>query len=394
MERMCVAVAQEQTTSRLSLRICRATRVRLQAIQTHPAMAPPPAAISHLPSSIPAGDGLIHVRVLPPSKLTLYQLNYKYPLKLISPAPTQWAKSLTVFVLSYGGGLVSGDAVNMRVVVEDRGKLCLQTQGTTKIFKQTPSSPPTIQRMTVRIHPNASILLLPDPVQPFASSNYIQHQIFELEDTVNDTSSLVVLDWVTEGRAARDEHWSLTRFESRNEVFAVPLDKPQNDSKEEGKEEGKETKNQRGKLLLRDAMILDNSADEIYGETLRERQDSQTIFATIIIRGKMFAQLIEYIKARYAGEPRIGQKRWDTDDDSRRHSRVEIEARECGVIWAASSVRGFLLVKVSGVEMEGVKRFVRGLLAEVDGDGVVNADGCIEREFGKGMFRCLTIDAV
>ncbi|KAF3902820.1 hypothetical protein AA313_de0205806 [Arthrobotrys entomopaga] len=355
-------------------------------------MTSPPAAISHLPSSIPAGDGLIHVRVLPPSKLTLYQLNYKYPLKLISPAPTQWAKSLTVFVLSYGGGLVSGDAVNLRVVVEDRGKLCLQTQGTTKIFKQIPSSPPTIQRMTIRIHPNASFLLLPDPVQPFADSNYIQHQIFELEDTVNDTSSLVVLDWVTEGRAARDEHWSLKRFESRNEVFSVLANDKNNDPEEE-EEEGRRS-NKKGKLLLRDAMILDNSAGETYGETLRERQDSQTIFATVIIRGKVFTQLIEYVKARYAGEPRIGQKRWDTDDDSRRHNRVEIEARESGVIWAASSVRGFLLVKVSGVEMEGVKRFVRGLLAEVDGDGVVNADGCIEREFGKGMFRCLTIDAV
>lgn len=79
--------------------------------------------------TIAAGDGLIHVGVLPPSQLTLHQLNFKYPLKLISPAPSQWAKSLTVFVLSYGGGLVSGDAVNLKVIVESQGKLCLQTQG-------------------------------------------------------------------------------------------------------------------------------------------------------------------------------------------------------------------------------------------------------------------------
>ncbi|KAK6536518.1 hypothetical protein TWF281_000746 [Arthrobotrys megalospora] len=325
-------------------------------------------------SSIPAGDGLIHVRVLPPSKLTLHQLNYKYPLKLISPAPSQWAKSLTVFVLSYGGGLVSGDAVNLRVVVEKGGRLCLQTQGSTKIFKQTPSSPPTIQRMTVRIQPGASFLLLPDPVQPFAESNYIQHQIFELEDTTDDTSSLVVLDWVTEGRTARDEHWSFKRFESRNEFFGVK----NNESGE----------NIRGRLLLRDAMILDGEL--LCGdETLRERQDSQTIFATVVIRGKPFAKLIEYIKTRYANEPRIGQKRWDTDDDSRRHNRIEVEARNNGVLWAASSVRGFLLVKVSGVEMEGVKRFVKGLLSEVDDEGVARENGCITGEFGTGMFRCL-----
>ncbi|KAF3930531.1 hypothetical protein ABW19_dt0202219 [Dactylella cylindrospora] len=336
-------------------------------------------------TSIPAGDGLIHVRVLPPSQLTLHQLNFKYPLKLISPAPSQWSKSLTVFVLSYGGGLVSGDQVNLRVVVEEMGKLCLQTQGSTKIFKQTPSSPATVQRMTVRIQPNASLILLPDPVQPFAESNYIQHQIFELEDTINDTSSLIVLDWVTEGRAARDEHWSLKRFESRNEVFGV---KPSEDS-ESSSSIAKE--NIRGRLLLRDAMILDGDGLENSpsGEALKGRQDSQTIFATFIIRGKIFDQLIKYIKTRYSNEPRIGQKKWDTDDDSRRHTRVELEARSSGVMWAASSVRGFLLVKVSGVEMEGVKRFVRGLLSEVDADGVSNRDGCIVREFGVGMFRCL-----
>ncbi|EPS37368.1 hypothetical protein H072_8944 [Dactylellina haptotyla CBS 200.50] len=363
----------------------------------------PSSTTSPLASSISAGDGLIHVRVLPPSKLTLYQLNYKYPLKLISPAPTQWAKSLTVFVLSYGGGLVSGDAVNLRVEVEDRGKLCLQTQGTTKIFKQTPSSPPTVQRMTVRIHPGASFLLLPDPVQPFAESNYIQHQTFELEDTANDTSSLVVLDWVTEGRAARDEHWSLHRFESRNEVFAVSpntineetvvngnSNNDNNTASGNGSDESRKQK-KRGKLLLRDAMILDSRvlSPANDGETLRERQDGQTIFSTLIIRGKPFEELIAYIKARYANEPRIGQKRWDTDDDSRRHNRIEIEARNSGIMWAASSVRGFLLVKVSGVEMEGVKRFIRGLLGQVDGDGVAKEDGCIVREFGSGMFRCL-----
>lgn len=287
-----------------------------------------------------------------------------------------------MFVLSYGGGLVSGDEVNLRVVVERGGRLCLQTQGSTKIFKQkTPSSPPTIQRMTVRIQPGASFLLLPDPVQPFAESNYVQHQIFELEDTVNDTSSIVVLDWVTEGRAARDEHWSLKRFESRNEFFGV-----KNIDAVDGGSAGGESV--RGRLLLRDAMILDG--EMLCGdETLRERQDSQTIFATAVIRGKPFTRLIGYIKTRYANEPRIGQKRWDTDDDSRRHNRIEVEARDNGVLWAASSVRGFLLVKVSGVEMEGVKRFVKGLLSEVDEDGVQREGGCIAEEFGTGMFRCL-----
>ncbi|EWC48170.1 hypothetical protein DRE_02274 [Drechslerella stenobrocha 248] len=344
-------------------------------------------------TSIPAGGGLIHVRVLPPAQLTLHRLNYAYPLKLISPGPTQWAKSLTVFVLSYGGGLVAGDQMNLRAVVETGGRLCLQTQGSTKIFKRTATSKATAQRLTVRIHPGASLLLLPDPIQPFADSDYLQHQIFELADTTDDTSSLVMLDWVTEGRTARDENWTLKRFESRNEFFAVTdtdcddnADNHQENKAKEGEEGG--MGGSRGRLLLRDAMVLDGS-DTTAGDMLRERQDAQTIFATLVIRGTAFAQLAAYIKARYLNEPRIGQKRWDTDDDSRHYTRVEIDARRNGVLWTTSSVRGFLLVKVSGVDVESVKRFVRGLLSEVDGDGIPADDGCITETFGEGMFRCL-----
>lgn len=245
--------------------------------------------------------------------------------------------------------------------------------GSTKIFKQTPSSPPTIQRMNVRIHANSSFLLLPDPVQPFANSNYIQHQIFELEDTIDNTSSIVILDWVTEGRAARNEHWDLSRFESRNEIYAV---------RDEG---GTKV---RDKLLLRDAMMLDGTSVE-GEETLRERQDGQAIFATAVIRGKAFDQLVDYITKRYKNEPRIGAKKWDTDDDSRGLTRVDIDARKGGVWWTTSSVRGFLLVKVSGVDVEAVKRFIRGLLGEANGDGILSPDGCITREFGTGMFRCI-----
>ena len=80
-------------------------------------------------SPISSGHGFIHVALLPPDRLVLSTLNFKYPLKLISPTASQTAKCLTVFMLSYGGGLVSGDAVDLKCVVEEGAKLCLQTQG-------------------------------------------------------------------------------------------------------------------------------------------------------------------------------------------------------------------------------------------------------------------------
>lgn len=80
------------------------------------------------PSSKNAGHGLIHIKLLPPHSLSLSELQYVYPLKLIcSSKPTD--KYLTIFILSYGGGLVSNDKVDLKVVLEEEAKLCLLTQG-------------------------------------------------------------------------------------------------------------------------------------------------------------------------------------------------------------------------------------------------------------------------
>ena len=42
-----------------------------------------------------------------------------------------------VYVLGYGGGLVGGDVNIIHMNVEEKAKLCLRTQGSTKIYKST-----------------------------------------------------------------------------------------------------------------------------------------------------------------------------------------------------------------------------------------------------------------
>jgi urease accessory protein UreH len=79
-------------------------------------------------NSSTAGCGHIRARLLPPARLSLPQLTFQYPLKLISSSVPS-SKCLTVFILSYGGGLVSNDQVNLEVTIEDSARLCLLTQG-------------------------------------------------------------------------------------------------------------------------------------------------------------------------------------------------------------------------------------------------------------------------
>lgn len=94
-------------------------------------------------ASVP-GHGHIKLAVLPPSKPVLEVVSYQYPLKLIAPAALavhgsdkNAAPTLvhTVYLLTYGGGLVAGDTINLHVDCAPTTRLILLTQGSTKIFK-------------------------------------------------------------------------------------------------------------------------------------------------------------------------------------------------------------------------------------------------------------------
>src|ERR1700726_1300207 len=65
----------------------------------------------------------------------LSTLSYQYPLKLISPRGLG-QPCTSVFMMSYGGGLVGGDKIDLSVTIQEDCKLALLTQGSTKIFKQ------------------------------------------------------------------------------------------------------------------------------------------------------------------------------------------------------------------------------------------------------------------
>ncbi|RSM11035.1 hypothetical protein CEP52_003244 [Fusarium oligoseptatum] len=133
------------------------------------------------PSSSSPGDGRIVVGLLPAGGSGLQAMTYQYPLKLISPAPSPNQPSILVFLLSYGGGLVAGDSVNLTIHVRQNAKLSIATQGHTKVFKSPSADVITRQNLNVNIEDDAAMCLLPDPVQPFEDSVYAQTQIFRLK---------------------------------------------------------------------------------------------------------------------------------------------------------------------------------------------------------------------
>ncbi|KAK0507687.1 hypothetical protein JMJ35_009576 [Cladonia borealis] len=288
------------------------------------------------------------------------------------PSPFPSTTSIPVpllFLLTYGGGLVSGDHISLSIRLDPSTRLTITTQGSTKIFRppvtpSTTTSPPTTrQDLTVHICPHAALWLAPDPVQPFAGSLYAQTQIFHVERG----GSLGVVDWVSEGRKARGEQWAFEKWRGRNEVWDVPFG---------GEEKGEVGNKKKMRMLVRDAVVLE-------GRDIGERMDGKGVFGTVILRGRLFEGLGWFFVEEFGALPRIGGRDWGgagervkelTDRERWRKERLRRE-KEDGVLWTACFVRGCTVVKFAAEEVEGARQWLGSMLRE---------EGSVGREFGEG----------
>lgn len=323
-------------------------------------------------SSVP-GEGVIELGLLAPSRQVIAALTYQYPLKLISPdphrAPNQEQSPVTVvFLLTYGGGLVGGDRIKLRVDLADQTKLVLLTQGSTKIFKSPSRSVVSGQTLSVALGRGAALCYLPDPTQPFGESLYEQHQTFHLDPKCS--SSLCVLDWVSEGRRARGESWTLHSWKGRNEVRELVRGS-----------------NAQGRLLLRDTVMLSDNQQAGQEDGLLEKTNNMGVFGMLILRGPIFKQLGEYFSDEFLSQPRIGAKNWTRDgvEEKRSPERLRGDERrrqeqEDGLLWTVSHVRGFVLVKFGAREVDGARRWLGAMIRH---------EGSVEKEFGHQALFCL-----
>lgn len=321
-------------------------------------------------SSSSAGGGIIIAAPLPAGGSGLETMTYQYPLKLISPSPSSAQKSVLVFLLSYGGGLVGGDSVDLEVKVLPRSKLSLVTQGHTKVFKSPSPDVVTRQVMTYRISSGAAMCLLPDPVQPFEDSVYSQTQIFHTEQG----SSLCFLDWVTEGRTARGENWSFVKWTGRNEVW-------HHDSNSEMPD----------RLLVRDTVILEGDGGHSGEGPLRNSMHKMGVVGTLVLRGDMFKSLGDFFLAEFGILPRLGSRDFRTAEDKQKEDeekteeeiwRTERIAREKqdGLLWSAANVRGCVIVKFGAPAVEAGRDWIGDMLCR---------EGSIDEHFGEGALMCV-----
>ncbi len=128
------------------------------------------------------------------------------PLKIINPAAPAGPACHAVLA-SYGGGLVAGDSIRLRVRCEAGSRVLLSTQANTRIFKSIDGQQ-AAQLTEGHLAENALAVVLPDPLVPQAESRYHQAQHWHLAES----ATLLLADWYHAGRTDLGEKFAFTSF--------------------------------------------------------------------------------------------------------------------------------------------------------------------------------------
>ena len=123
------------------------------------------------------------------------------PLKILQPGAP--GSACHVVLSSYGGGLVAGDFIGLRVAVGAGSRLFLGTQANTKVFRSIDGTV-AAQHTQGEVAAGGLAIVFPDPVVLQAESRYQQVQHWHLDPT----ATLLLVDWFHSGRMDQGERFA------------------------------------------------------------------------------------------------------------------------------------------------------------------------------------------
>ena len=198
-------------------------------------------------------------------RTVLKRLRSRYPLRLLNPirsGPAAW-----VYMSSFGGGLVDGDAVSLAATVGAGATAFLTTQASTKVYR---SEGAAHQHIEASVGDDALLVAAPDPIVCYAGAAYDQTQHFDL----SEGASLLLVDWLTAGRVACGERWAFRRYTTRTEIM------------------------HQGRRVLLDALRLDPSDGP-----LPEQFGRCNVLALVVVWGPRLAHWAKRLLAEISAAP-------------------------------------------------------------------------------------------
>lgn len=152
-----------------------------------------------------AGSGRVVARAHA-GRTVLASARASAPLRFVEPTFPN-TTSAAVCLVTFGGGLVDGDAIEVELAVEAGATLVVFTQASTKVFRGASAQ-------DVRARVAGTLVLLPDPVAAFSGARYRQRVDVELEGD----GSCVMLDGYTAGRPAHGDRWAMDGLDLRTVI--------------------------------------------------------------------------------------------------------------------------------------------------------------------------------
>jgi urease accessory protein len=139
------------------------------------------------------GTGFLDIARVGPRSVVL-RAYATSPLRLLTPR--NHGAAAWVYASSYGGGLLGGDALRLRLNIGAEASAFVSSQASTKIYRSGDSS--SSSHLTADVAAGGHLVLWPDPVVCYAGSAFRQTQRIDLAHN----AALVLVDTVSSGRRA------------------------------------------------------------------------------------------------------------------------------------------------------------------------------------------------
>jgi urease accessory protein len=189
---------------------------------------------------------------------------------LFHRAPRAAASACWLYLGHLGGGYLPGDSVELRLFVEAGATLVVLAQSSAKVFRGGGSaSAPTRIRTVAEVAPGGTLVLLPDPVVPFADACIAQECMIH----TSPESSVFAWDPFTAGRVARSERWAFRSFTSRTKIVEA------------------------GRVVHHDALVLDGDDGPIHRRTGAGTTQPEA-FGSLLASGPRFATFASALVAQ------------------------------------------------------------------------------------------------
>ena len=256
-------------------------------------------------SDVASGTGVVELAHVSGATAVVRRLA-RSPFKLLTPRRT--GHCAHVVTSTYGGGLLAGDAISLRLRAGPHTRCAVGTQASTKVYAGD-ANRRSRQSLEADVGDGAVLAVAPDPVTCFAGASYTQRQCFRLASG----ASLLLIDWLTSGRAARGERWTFASYRSETRIDVD------------------------GRTIARDALLLEGA-----GGSAARHLGRFDCLATVFLLGPAFGDASRSLLDR------VG--------------RMPVTRRAPLVASASPLAAGGAVLRAAGGAAEAVGQFIAGML--------------------------------